>query len=456
MMLWDPLNAWPRGRRWLWASLAVLVCLLQGPGFVESLRPSLDDGVDFFQEWASGRNYLSGVPIYTNQEVAVQRYLGFQVGPASRQSPSQGETRVGVAIPVNAHPPSSVLLTLPLALLSYPDAVLVWNLISLTALLASLWLVVWQLRIPLSRWSIFPLIALLLLCSPLRQQVSQGQLNLVLLLLLTGAWAAQRSLKWGWAGTLVGTAAAIKLFPGFLFLYFALRRQWKAVAAGVLSLLVLSGVTAAVLGADAYESYGREVLTSVASYQSGWINASLPGLWTKLFDPATEQEHVSPLWRSPALARAGAWLSRGLVVLLLAPAVWRARTQAKTDRAFAVTTIAMLLVSPITWDHYFLLLLVPLAVLWTQLPPGNLARVSFLTIVAMLWIEPVRLYDHLIPGGHQHGMASPAATLSVLSLHCYALLGLFVLTLAAKRGVATGKEDPSRLEHGARECPCLS
>src|SRR5437763_967461 len=76
---WDPANAWPAGRRWLWVTLAVVVCALQGPSFVRSLRPPPDRGLDFFQDWASARNRLEGLPVYTRHEVTAQRYLGLEV-----------------------------------------------------------------------------------------------------------------------------------------------------------------------------------------------------------------------------------------------------------------------------------------------------------------------------------------------------------------------------------------
>jgi hypothetical protein len=50
---------------------------------------------------------------------------------------------------------------------------------------------------------------LVLLYSPFRQQFSQGQLNAVLLLLITGAWAAERSARPGLAGVLLAVATAV-------------------------------------------------------------------------------------------------------------------------------------------------------------------------------------------------------------------------------------------------------
>ncbi len=429
-MLWDPLNVWPKGRRWIWAALAAMACLFQGPQFIRSLRPPGDVGGDFFQEWSSGRNYFCGAPIYMDLKLAIERYLGFQISENGKQG-------VRVELEVNAHPPTSVLVTLPLAMLAYRDAVLVWNLVSLGALFTSFWIIGRELAIPFSAWSVFPLVVLLLICNPFRQQVLQGQLNLLLLLLLTACWAAQRRNRPGWSGILLGIATAIKLFPGFLFFYFVLRRQWKTLMAGIIALAVLTGLTVSILGVETYKSYGMDVVPRVAVFRTNWVNASLPGLWTKLFVPDTEREHfhsfdmrIEPLWRSPALARLGTWLSCSLVVTVLAWLVWRARSRVESDLAFGLTIIAMLLVSPITWDHYLLLLTIPLAVMWTRLPQSNLVRTLFLITLIPIWMEYLPLFDALIPGGYKHGIAYPIHTICLLSYQCYALLMLFALIAA--------------------------
>jgi hypothetical protein len=372
--------------------------------------------VDFFQDWASARNYLNGFPIYADHRTAVERYLGYHIDTVNFE--------------VNAHPPTSVLLVLPLAGLDYPDAVLVWNLISLGTLLISLWLIARALRVPLRPWSVFPLVAILLVCTPFRQELLQGQFNLVLLLLLTAVWTAERSGRPTWAGALLGVATAIKFFPIVLFLYFLLRGRWRAAAAGAISLGAVTLLTAAVLGTDTYLSYVNEVLPHVRQYRSGWNNASLPGLWVKLFNPASELERVEPFWRSPLVAESGALLSSLAVVAALAWAVWKARKRPTDDRGFGLAVTAMLLISPLTWQHYFLLLLVPVAVLWVRLPSSALPRALFMVVLIALCMNPVVLYDAFIPGGYGHGTAGPVHTLLVLSIQCYALLGLFALGLA--------------------------
>src|SRR5205823_6463896 len=102
----------------------------------------------------------------------------------------------------------------------------------------------------------------------------------------------------------------------------------------------------------------------------------------------TAREPVVPLWHSPALFRAAALLSCLALGAVLVPVVGRARTRWQCDTAFGLTVTAMLLVSPITWDHAFLLLLLPLAVIWLGLPPSGLGLGIFLSCVAVLWLDP--------------------------------------------------------------------
>jgi alpha-1,2-mannosyltransferase len=391
------------------------------------LRPATDQWADFFQLWASARNALNGLPIYEDQQSTAERYLGSRPGPDQR-----------VLIERSSQTPTAVLLAVPFAGLSYPDATLAWNLLSLASLAATLWLVARELRLRPPLWSVFPLLTLLLVCHPFRQQTSHGQLNLVLLALVTAGWAFDRSDRSFGAGAFLGAATAIKLFPGLFFLYFVLRGRWKAAAAFAAAFAGTVALTVAVLGWKPYWIHVEEGLPHVWQFRDWWVNASLAGLWNKLFDPGPgfAFHQVEPLWRSPAAAQAATYLSWCVVLLLWARVVWRARARVECDRAFGLTATAMLLLSPITWDHYLLLLLLPLTFLWLALPPSTVARGLFLLIVACLWIAPLPLAEALIPevGDTLYRVARPAQTLTLLSFQCYAVVGLFAFTLAQARG----------------------
>jgi hypothetical protein len=432
-----PSQEWPLPQRLIWAALALFVCVYQVPIFLNNLRPDnrpeqsrqspagqrakIQPGkpliLDFFQEWASAKNYFTGRPVYTGQKKSAKDYLNETVTDAE------------MPVKVNAHPPTSVLLALPFAALSYSDAFLVWNLVTLLALAVSMGIVVRQLTISYTAWSVLPTVVLLAFCNPFWQHINQGQINLMVLPLLTGIWAADRSGRPVWAGVFLGLATALKLFPGFLFVYYLLRGQWKVIVVGVISLAAVTGLTVAVLGVQTYQSYIYDVLPQVQEFKDWWANISLIGFWNKLFNGLSG--HVVPLWYSPLLANAGAFVSCALVIGVLAWKVGQARSQTQQDLAFALATTAMLLVSPIAWDHYFLFLLVPLALIWAHLPPSWVGRLAFTLLIIGMWINPVVIWDRTIPGLRElgGGKAYPIHALTVLSYQCLTLVGVFLFLL---------------------------
>jgi hypothetical protein len=415
--------------RILWLCLAVFLCWALGRHFVNILRPGRNTPTDFFQDWASARNSLNQLPVYTSQRLTWGLYRDGRVGD---EPP--------VWARVNAHPPTSVLLALPIASLQYSDAVFAWNLFSLMTLVGSLWLVIRQTDVRLSLFSIPPLLTCLLLCVPLWIHMYLGQLGLPLLLLITGAWAAERSGHEAIGGALLGVAAVLKLFPAFLFLYLIVRGRWRAVAAGVLSAAVLTLLTGELLGWAAFDCYLRDVLPRVTWFRSAWNNASIAGFWAKLFDPAPEVPgmcwRVQSVWQSAALARVGTVLTCVVLIGALGIAVARARTRAECDRAFGATIVGMLLVSPITWEHYFVLLLLPVVFGWMAFPVSPVARVGFLLSQIVLFaVPPNELHQIIIAGGAETGVATGTHTLTVLSLQFYALVCLFFIAISSVRTV---------------------
>ncbi len=420
--LWDPLGVWPSARPWLWAGMAVLIGSTMVPVYVAELSRRDDPMTDFFQEWASARNYLEGLPLYTNHAVTIPRYLGKQDLNAS-----------DLFVEVNAHPPTSILLAISLGTISYRKALLVWNLLSLAMFIASLILVWHGLRIPFSTWSLFPATTLILLCIPLLLHIHFGQLTLLLLLLLTGVWAADRANQGIRAGMLLGAAVTIKLFPGTLFLFFIARKRWKTVLAGLVSIALITLLTGLVFGFGVYPYYAHQIIPRVAKYRGLWFNQSLPGYWTKLFDPPKEYRYIEPLTRSILYACSATVLTCTTVLVSVWWAVRRARTPTALDLAFGLTVTGMLLVSPITWDHYLLLTLIPLATVWIQLPESLASRALFLAIVIAFWSWPYKVFDLTISGGIVHGVAGPAHTLTIGSYQCYALIALFGLQIAGLR-----------------------
>jgi len=408
-----------RGWRWFLAvGVGLFLVTWQGPYIVKSLYSPNRAPRDFFQEWASAKNVWTGLPVYAPHEQTIPLYLGRPARP--------GPNFVGV----NAHPPVSVLLVLPLAGLDYSRAHFLWNLLSLAALAISAAIMARALGIGFSPLALLGVVVVLL-SGPIEQHLFHGQLNLVLLLLIVVVWWADRSGLPGWAGTILGLAAAIKFVPAVIFLYFALQRRWSAILAGAASFLVACLTALAILGPETLRVYIEDASPQVAEWRSCYSNNSLAGFWHKLLDPGSKGDRVEPIVRAPALAR---WLTAGScigILALVAAGIRRARGNGQSDLAFALAVVACVLISPVAWDHYSVLLLLPLVLVWRNAPTFGPTWCALLVIAGILWQPHWRIYAYgeWLFGTENLRSISPIHVLTIFSLQFYALLALFGLLL---------------------------
>ena len=400
--------------------LALGGCFWLGPLCVDAMRPVDSRVNDYYQDWGSARNYLVGLPVYTEHAISIPRHLGLTLNPVK-------------SIDYNAHPPTSVLLALPLAQLSYPDAVLVWNTISLAAFLASLAIVARVLPVPATLY--LPILALLMFCHPLYGNLHAGQLTLILVLLVTAVWAFERSGRPHIAGLVLGTAVTIKLFPAYLAVYYAARRQIRPLQAAMVSCIALTLLTSLVLGWETYRDYVCVILPHQARFRSFGYNLSIAGIWHKLFDPIGERGWMTPLWPSPALACWGTVLSDLAITAAVAICAHRARTASQQDLAFGITVTAMMLVSPVTWDISLPLLLVPIAVIAHNAQGLRWMPATLASILLIVWTPQIVL-TKLALGGRSLSVAPWTFMLGAPSIKFYALMAILGLGLAALRAQA--------------------
>lgn len=419
--------SWPMARRFRWVMLLALAIFAYGSGFARELTAPGNNIADFFQEWASAKNYFTGRAIYTPQRETALAYLNYSARPQD------------FFVEINGHPPTAVIIALPFGLLSYGSAFLLWNWLSVAALTASAILILRETGIRFSRWAILPALTLAI-GNPLLQHIACGQLGTLLLLLITVAWVADRRGYTATAGALLAVATAVKLFPGFLFLYFMLKGKWRAVVAGGLTFVAAIGLTLAILGPQAFEDYVKYAMPEVGKYRRTWANASLDGFWIRLL--SAESDRTIPLVAGRVLPRVAYAVSAAIVVGVTSLVVRRSRTKESNDLAFGLQLVAMLLVSPITWDHYFLLLTLPTILVVHYLASNDRLRLLLAPTMFILWLNPLFMWT-LFLGATLINVftlsCSATMNLVVVSLPCYALVTMFGLTaITARRTIVAG------------------
>ena len=321
------------------------------------------------------------------------------------------------------YPPFAAVVFVPLALLG-GAAVWVMSALSLAALVVIAWLSLREATPTqsLSRTASLGWLAVLVLVAwvlePVQRTFIFGQVNLVLCaLVMLDVFVVPARFR----GYLTGLAAGLKLTPAFFVLYFAVRRDWPAVArsaaAGVLS-VVIGWV---VLPSESVR-YWLDDLTTMGKFGGYALeptNQSLRALWVRLLggDP-------------------GPWylLSAAVVVVLVAWVAIRLTRAGDPLAALAAVAAGSLLVSPISWTHHWVWVVPALVVLarrgW---------RVATVVVALLMYLPPMWAAD---------GDPLKLSPAEQLVASTYVLLALaFLVALALSPGPTTARRSARSPDH---------
>lgn len=257
--------------------------------------------------------------------------------------------------------PIVALLFAPFSMLTLRHAQWLFVAISLVGVVVTV-LLLWSLtdRHPSRRWVI---LMLFVMNGPLVYSLKEGNLtHATLLVLVVGVVCLDR----GWersAGACFALAAIIKL-PLLLFaLYFVGMRQWRVVFGYGVTLSTITGLSLWYAGWASHVAWYREVILPLSDKGLSAFNVqSIEGVLLRMQDDARLYEWT-PTAVSPNIRMAGrisAAFLLGLSSLLL---LRRPGTKHRDTMYLELSMVLCLalLISPISWTHYYLLLLLPLS-----------------------------------------------------------------------------------------------
>ena len=235
------------------------------------------------------------------------------------------------------YPPTFAPLVLPFGLLTATAAVWAWTvlligtfLIGVAVMPVSTTVRWWTILLAGSSW-------------PFAYAVKLGQVGPLLFLCFAIGWRwLDEPRRLGLSGAL---GAAIKVQPALLFVWALLTGRYRAVAAGVAALLVLA------------------VAATLLAGPGSW--ADFITLIRRVSDPITTAHNFTPgaiAFQLGLGADAAGLVQLASTVLVLVVVVVAAR-RASSEASYLVAVIASQLLSPILWDHYAMLLLLPVAYL---------------------------------------------------------------------------------------------
>lgn len=332
------------------------------------------------------------------------------------------------------YPPIAAVLFVVFALMPLPVASMLLTLTSTAALGVVLYLVLCTCGVSrrFAFWATVWGLAAALFLGPVSATLVFGQINILLMTLVVVDVIFGRG-RW-WGGSLVGLAIAIKLTPLVFLVFFALRRDWRAMA-----MSLLSAAAATLLGHLAMPASSTEYWTQ-ALYDTKRIgnpiyaaNVSVNGMLHRL---GLEGSAATLAWflLASLMGLAALWTAGRLLA-------WGHRTVA----LLAVSFIA-LFASPVSWDHHWVWAVPSLALLvvWAVRVPSQ--RGLLLTWVAAGVFMFFQEYHMELPKGKTLELQWVWWQHLVGSLYLIWGLGtLAIWALLAPKVPAAGSEDPGRV-----------
>ena len=252
------------------------------------------------------------------------------------------------------YPPLLMLLVAPLTLLPWWLGATLWTALLIGA--GSLTLRILEVRD--IRCYVVALISL-----PVITDIAWGNATLLLVPLVALAWRWRES--WLRVGVVVGLAIAAKLFLWPLLFWLVGTRRYRAAGAAGAAMVLGLFVPWGVVGLDGLRSYPdllrvAEAVFAAHSYSVATMLSAL-GVGTEL----------------------ASWGTLVLGVAIAAVALYAGRRRADAV-SISLAVLAALLGSPILWEYYYSLLLVPIAILSPRL--------------SIAWIVPLLFYvTHELP-----------------------------------------------------------
>ncbi|HXG41012.1 MAG TPA: glycosyltransferase family 87 protein [Candidatus Limnocylindrales bacterium] len=319
--------------------LAIAACAITIPPILWASGRLL--GYDFRAYEGAAERLLAGRPLY---DPAVDVAGGFAI---------------------YLYPPPFALLAVPFAVLPEPAGLWTWLALSFGAFLLGAWL------LPVDRTIRWLVVLLAALQWPFVYSLKLGQVGPVLFLALAAGW------RWldrpSGLGASIAAGTIVKLQPALLLAWAVSTRRWRATAVA-LGLLVLASAAATILtGLGTWLEYAR--------------------LLTRVSAPVTTPHNFAPgavLFQAgvpEGIATAVQWANVGLAGGLTVWSWFRAPAAA----SYQATLVASQLVSPLLWDHYAMLLLLPVAYLLAQRAWWALI-IPVATSLPLLWLVPAATY----------------------------------------------------------------
>jgi alpha-1,2-mannosyltransferase len=365
-----------------------------------SWRPVIESS-DFAADYAIARAWSRGVNPYSDTPSLVLRYTDVPI-------------LIDTHPHTSLHPPAAVLLASSFSELPFRTAEFFWTLILAAAIVWSCY--AFGKAAGLSSKLSVPLSIAVLALPTTRLALHNGEPNPLILALLVGAWLSLRSKADVRAGILLGIATALKLFPILLLIPLLRMRKRKAALWQIGVAVILSGICDLIIGIHATRTYLSGSRGNIDYWRAAGHNISLisiPFRWLT----RNQWFHVASNHHLAATLVSSVLILLCLVAMMKTPALG-------SGDLFWAAVPWMIMISPLAWVDYLVLVL-PLLLLLFRSNDGVYLFFAVAASIAVVMGRPFFVFVvHPISWMRQ---------VFVLGIPLYGVIALGILDLAGTR-----------------------
>lgn len=339
--------------------------------------------------------------------------------------------------------PPLMLLLEPLTRLSIDHAFWVWTALNAVALAVALYGLLGTRLSGIAPRAAWILAALAMLYPPVGIHFLYAQTVIPILMLLV---LAMRALERGHdaaAGTLIAVAAMLRAFPALLLIYLVVTRRWRALRWSLVAFAIGGVGTLAAMGPMSFDFFATIGWATRTVTLNGPTNLALGAAVSRIFWAVTGGPGTDGI---ELLRKLTVW---GIEIALLAGAIRLTRSIEAGDpgsRGFSLWVILSIMLSPVVWPFYLVLLLMPYSqIITAAIDRRSSGRVLTMAVGSYLVIGIVRgavsLSDALRP---HYALLDQAPLISLLTAYAAAVwligegrkvrIGAHVPASAAKTG----------------------
>jgi hypothetical protein len=291
-------------------------------------------------------------------------------------------TRLGLKIDeINrgTYPPTFIWCFSPLTRLPVRSAFFVWQTLSIASLVAGLVLL---MRGTVSRRAAAWLSLAVVFFAPVQLHMALSQSQFIVFLMLVLVIRALEHSRDAEAGMILAAATLLRAYPLAMTGYLVVRQHWRALGWMAAGLAVGGLITVAAVGLNTCLDFRYAPALITSQYflrQPG--NIALGSFISRVFWRLSDYGLVSS---HEYLREAISFAVCGAVGIAVAMRTWtRDNDEPDTDRrAFSLWIATMVLISPTSWIHYLVLLILPFIQITSAAIAGRSGRIAVMICIA--------------------------------------------------------------------------